>query len=127
MVVAVPDLIKIITYNDEVVGFLLAFPDISAALQKYQGRLSPMALYSYLKELKKTNWVSFNGIGILPEFHGRGGNALLMSEIEKTAHAYNFEHGELTQVAETAKEMRKDLLNLGVKPYKNHRIYGIDI
>jgi hypothetical protein len=127
MVVAVPDLIKIITYNDEVVGFLLGFPDISAALQKYQGRLSPMALYSYLRELKKTNWISFNGIGILPEFHGRGGNALLMSEIEKTAHAYNFEHGELTQVAETAKEMRKDLLNLGVKPYKNHRIYGIDI
>jgi GNAT superfamily N-acetyltransferase len=127
MVVAVPDLLKIITYKEEVVGFLLAFPDISAALQKYQGRLSPMALYSYLRELKQTNWVSFNGIGVLPELHGRGGNALLFSEIAKTAHAYNFEHGELTQVAETATEMRKDLMNLGVKPYKNHRIYGKDI
>lgn len=127
MVVAVPDLLKIITYKDEVVGFLLAFPDISAALQKYQGRLSPMAIYSYMRELSKTNWISFNGIGILPELHGRGGNALLMSEIEKTAHAYNFVHGELTQVAETAKEMRKDLINLGVRPYKNHRIYGINL
>jgi len=127
MVVAVPQLLKVITYNNEVVGFLLAFPDISAALQKYQGRLSPVALYSYLRELKKTDWISFNGVGVLPEFHGRGGNALLMSEIAKTAHDFNFAHGELTQIAETAKEMRKDLVNLGVKPYKNHRIYGKDL
>lgn len=127
MVVAVPDLLKIITYKDDVVGFLLAFPDISAALQKYKGQLSPMALYSYLSELKKTDTVSFNGIGILPELHGRGGNALLISEISKTAQSHNFMHGELTQIAETATEMRKDLINLGVKPYKNHRIYGIDV
>ena len=127
MVVAVPDLIKIITYNDEVVGFLLAFPDISEALQKYKGRLSPIALYSYLREIKRTRWVSFNGVGILPEYQGRGGNYLMMSEMVKTAQSYNFEHGELTQIAETATQMRNDLGNLGVKPYKNHRIYGIDV
>ncbi len=124
MVVAVPQLMKVITYNDEVIGFLFAFPDISAALQKYNGQLSPLALIGYLKELKKTNWISFNGVGVLPEYHGRGGNALLFSEIYKSANAFNFEHGELTQVAETATEMRKDLVNLGVKPYKNHRIYS---
>lgn len=127
MVVAVPDLIKIIIYNEEVIGFLLAFPDISAALQKYKGRLSPIALYNYLREIKKTNWVSFNGVGVLPEYQGRGGNYLLMSEMVKTAHSYNFEHGELTQIAESATQMRNDLGNLGVKPYKNHRIYGQDI
>ncbi len=127
IVVAVPDLIKIITYNDEVVGFLLAFPDISEALQKYKGRLSPIALYNYLREIKRTKWVSFNGVGILPEYQGRGGNYLMMSEMAKTAQSYNFEHGELTQIAETATQMRNDLGNLGVKPYKNHRIYGIDI
>ncbi len=127
MVVAVPDLIKIITYNDEVVGFLLAFPDISAALQRHQGRLTPLALIDYLRELKRTNWVSFNGVGVLPEYHGRGGNYLLFSEIYKSANSHNFVHGELTQIAESAKQMRKDLGNLGVKPYKNHRIYGKEI
>lgn len=127
MVVAVPELIKAITYNDNVIGFLLAFPDISAALQKHGGELTPWALLSYLRELKKTNWISFNGVGVLPEYHGRGGNALLFSEIYKSANAFEFEHGELTQIAETAKQMRKDLENLGVKPYKNHRIYGITV
>lgn len=124
MVVAVPDLMKAITYKDEIVGFLFAFPDISAALQKYHGRLNPIALYNYLQEIKKTDWISFNGVGVLPEYHGRGGNALLFNEIYQTARARQFEHGELTQIAETASQMRKDLENLGVKPYKNHRIYG---
>ena len=127
MVVAVPDLIKIITHNDEVVGFLLAFPDISAALQRQKGALYPWSIVDYMLELKRTNWVSFNGVGILPEFQGRGGNALLFAEIEKTANQFHFTHGELTQIAETATQMRKDLINLGVKPYKNHRIYGIEL
>ncbi len=127
MVVGVPDLIKIITHKDEVIGFLLAFPDISAALQRQSGTLTPWAILDYMRELKKTDWVSFNGVGILPEFHGRGGNYLLFSEMEKTAHRHTFVHGELTQVAETATQMRKDLANLGVKPYKNHRIYEINV
>jgi hypothetical protein len=127
LVVGVPDLIKIITYNDEVVGFLLGFPDISAALQKYKGSLSPIAIYNYMRELKNTKWISFNGVGILPEFQGRGGNYLMMSEMVKTAKSSNFEHGELTQIAESAIQMRFDLENLGVKPYKNHRIYGREI
>ena len=128
LMVAVPDLIKIITYEDEVIGFLFAFPDISAALQRQKGTLTPWALLDYLHEMKKTEWVSFNGVGVLPEYHGRGANYLLFDEMEKSALSFkNFVHGELTQVAETATQMRKDLVNLGVKPYKNHRIYGLDI
>ena len=126
MVVAIPELIKAITFKEDIVGFLFAFPDISAALQRQKGTLAPWALVDYMQELKKTKWVSFNGVGVLPEFQGRGANALMFSEMEKSAHHFTFEHGELTQVAETATLMRKDLLNLGVKPYKNHRIYGRD-
>ncbi|HEY59443.1 MAG TPA: hypothetical protein G4N92_01975 [Anaerolineae bacterium] len=127
MAVAVPQLMKVITYKDDIVGFLLAFPDISAALQRQNGTLLPWALLDYMREIKRTNWISFNGVGVLPKYHGRGGNALLFSEIAKTAQSFHFEHGELTQIAETAVQMRKDLINLGVKPYKNHRIYGKDI
>ncbi len=127
LTVAIPDLFKIITYKDEVVGFLLAFPDISAALQRQKGSTALWAIADYLIELKRTDWVSFNGVGVLPEFHGLGGNYLMFSEMEKSAHGFSFKHGELTQVAESATQMRKDLVNLGVKPYKNHRIYGIDL
>jgi hypothetical protein len=116
-------LIKIILSGDEVVGFLFAFPDISAALQRSRGRLLPFGIVDMIREMRRTQWVSVNGAGILPEFQGRGGNALLYSEMENTIRDFGFMHAEMTQVAETAAQMRSDLINLGGKPYKNHRVY----
>jgi hypothetical protein len=51
----------------------------------------------------------------------------MYSEIEKTAHDFQFQHSDLTQVAESAVQMRRDLENLGGKPYKNHRVYIKDL
>lgn len=123
LVVADPKLIKVVTHGEDIVGFLFAFPDVSAALQRAKGRLLPFGIFDLLLELRLTQWVSINGIGILPEFQGRGGNALMYSEMEKTLWDFDFQEGDLTQVAETAWEMRRDLENLGGKPYKNHRVY----
>jgi hypothetical protein len=123
MTVADHRLIKIITHGDEVVGFLLAFPDVSAALQRAHGRLLPFALPDLLLEMRRTKWVSLNGAGILPEYQGIGGNALLYSEMEKTIHEFNFHEADLTQVAESAVNMRHDLENVGCRAYKNHRVY----
>ncbi|MGI6739887.1 MAG: hypothetical protein ACOX7C_00135 [Brevefilum sp.] len=128
MTIIDPELIKIIVKDGEVVGFVFPFPDVSAAMQKNKGKLGPIEILRLLRELKKTRWISFNGVGILPEYHGLGGNAVMYSELEKTMRCNDqFIHSELTQVAETAKQMRKDLLNLGVRFYKNHRVYHKEI
>jgi hypothetical protein len=76
-----------------------------------------------LIEMRRTRWIALNGAGVLPEFQGRGGNALLYSEMEKTIHEFNFRHADLTQVAESAVQMRQDLVNIGGVPYKNHRVF----
>ncbi len=123
LMVANHRLIKLITHWDRVVGFLFAFPDVSSALQRARGHLLPLGLPDLLLEMRRTQWVALNGAGILSEFQGRGGNALLYSEIEKSIREFNFQHADLTQVAETAVQMRNDLVNLGGKPYKNHRVY----
>ena len=63
-------------------------------------------------------------MGILPEFQGKGGNALLYYEMGKTVFSFNqFQHVEMTQVAETTRQMRADLKNLNGVEYKNHRVY----
>ena len=64
--------------------------------------LFPFGLLHILWELRRTKWVALNGAGILPEFQGRGGNALLYAEMEKTVKDFGFEHADLTQVADTA-------------------------
>ncbi len=123
-----PHLIKIIVKDGDVVGFLFPFPDVSRAMQKNKGRLGPISILRLLMEIKRTNWISFNGVGILPEYQGLGGNAIMYAELEKSMHQNaQFIHSELTQVAETAVQMRKDLKNLGVQFYKNHRVYQRDI
>ncbi|MFN2145150.1 MAG: hypothetical protein ACK2T7_07335 [Anaerolineales bacterium] len=127
LVIADPKLFKIIIHGDEVVGFLFSFKDISKALQRSKGRMFPFGILYILWELNHTEWISFNGTGILPKFQGIGGNALMYSEMAKSMDEYPFVHGDMPQVAETTKEMRADLENLGGVPYKNHRVYIIDI
>ncbi len=122
--VADPRLIKVIMHGEEIVGFLFAFPDVSAALQRAKGRLFPFGILDLLLEMKRTKTISGNGMGILPEFQGRGGNALLYYELGKTIFDFHqFEFVEMTQVAETTRQMRADLKNLNGVEYKNHRVY----
>ena len=63
--VADPHLIKIIMHEEEIVGFLFAFPDVSAALQRAHGKLFPLGLIDILLEMKRTKTVACNGMGIL--------------------------------------------------------------
>jgi len=128
MTIADHRLIKIITHGDDVVGFLFAFHDVSAALQRAHGRLFPFGLIDILLELRRTNTVSVNGMGILPEHQGHGGNAMLYSEMGRTLFNFKqFVHVEMTQVAETTKQMRADLNNLNGVEYKNNRVYRKEI
>jgi hypothetical protein len=124
MTVADHRLIKIITHGEEVVGFLFAFHDVSAALQRAKGKLLPFGLPDLLLEMRRTNTVSVNGMGILPEFQGHGGNAILYYEMGQTLFDFGqFAHVEMTQVAESAEQMRADLKNLKGVEYKNYRVY----
>ena len=117
-------LIKLIMHGDDIVGFLFAFPDASAAFQRANGHLFPFGLVDLLLEMKRTKTVSANGMGVLPEFQGTGGNALLYYELGKTVlDNFDFKFVEMTQVAETTRQMRADLKNLNGVEYKNHRVF----
>lgn len=117
-------LIKIITHGEDVVGFLFAFHDVSAAMQRAKGKLFPFGLLDIMLELRRTKTVAVNGMGILPQHQGHGGNALLYYAMGNTLLNFQqFTHVEMTQVAESAEQMRADLKNLNGVEYKNHRVY----
>ena len=46
---------------------------------------------------------------------------------KKTIREAGFQHADLTQVAESAVQMRSDLENIGGVPYKNHRVFIVDL
>ena len=124
MTIADHRLIKIITHGEDVVGFLFAFYDVSSAMQRAKGKLFPFGLIDILLDMRRTKTVAVNGMGILPEFQGHGGNALLYYAMGNTLLEFGqFAHVEMTQVAETTEQMRADLKNLNGVEYKNNRVY----
>ena len=106
------------------VGFLLAYPDLSLALQKTGGRLLPFGWLTMLRELKRTEWVNINGAGMLAEYRGLGGTAILFSEMYKTiSESGRFKHAEIVQIGVENERMQRELRDLGVDFYKTHRVY----
>jgi hypothetical protein len=124
MTVARPELIKVILYGEKVVGFLLGFYDLSAALQKSKGRLNPLSIFRLIREYKKTDMLLINGMGILPEYQGIGANMLLYSEMEKTIRTHSqFKHLEMVQIQEVTAKMLSNVNTLRGEIAKIHRMY----
>jgi len=119
-----PDMVKVIVNrDDEVVGFLLAFLNIGRALQRCRGRLFPFGWYHLLREMKRTKWVDVNGMGILEEYRGLGGNVIMYNELYRSIGRSQFEHADMTQMADFVVRMLSDANTLGGKRYKVHRVY----
>ncbi len=122
--IADPTLITVLMKGDEIVGFVLAYPDLSAAIQRCRGRLWPTGWYHLMREFKRTPWLNFNGAAILERYRGLGGNALLYAELYDTLIGRTqYQYADLVQVQETNTRMIRELEAIGVKPYKRHRIY----
>jgi hypothetical protein len=118
-----PRLIKLVLKGDEVVGFVLGYPDISAGIQRANGRLWPLGWFHILMAFRRTRWANFNGVGLLPEHQGVGANAVLYAELAKSVQAFDFEHADLVQVAENNVESMGEVEALDAEWYKRHRIY----
>lgn len=120
---AEPGLIKIIMKDEQPVGFLFAYPDISAALQQTRGRLLPFGWIHFLIELKRTRWININGAGILEKFRGQGGTALLFGEMYKSVSESRYQFADLVQIGMDNGNMQRELRELGIEFYKTHRMY----
>ena len=125
LLVADPKLIKVIRKGKELAGFVLTFPDLTEALVRAWGRLTPFTLIDILLEKRRTKKLIINGLGIHPKYRKKGGTALLYYALEKSARALGreFEGADVTQVAETTDLMLSDVGTLGAEIYKRHRVY----
>lgn len=127
MSVADPQLIKVLAYDGEAVGFVFGFPDVSRAIKRSDGRLGPVAILGLLRDLRRTTSLIINGAGILPRFQRLGGNALLYAALEETARSRAFRDVDLVQVADTTSLMLSDMETLGGKVWKVHRVYTMPV
>lgn len=103
------DIVSIIIKEetDEVVGFGIAMPSLSQSLIKSRGKLFPFGWYHLLKALKfKSNKViDLLIIGILPEYQGKGVNAMIFSDLIPSAYRSGFKFAESNPELEVNNKM----------------------
>jgi hypothetical protein len=122
-----PRLIKIVYKGDQPVGFLLAYPDISAAVQRTRGRIFPFGWIDLLLELRRTKWININGAGMMAGYRGIGGTALLFSEMYKSVVEEAYIHADVVQIGTENERMLRELRDIGIEFYKTHRMYTLDL
>jgi hypothetical protein len=118
-----PSLIKIILKENEPIGFLFAYPDISAALQRTKGRLFPFGWLDILIELRRTRWMNINGAGMIEKYRGLGGTAVLFNELYNTFSKSRYKYVDIVQIGVENGNMQREMRDLGIYFYKKHRVY----
>ncbi len=118
-----PNLIRLVLQGDDIVGFLIAYPDISAALQRTGGRVWPFGWVSLLRERRHTRWANINGMGLLPAHQGTGANAVLYAALARSVGGVRFEGADVVQVDERNSPMVANLTAIGIPWHQRHRVF----
>lgn len=93
----------VVDKEDRAVAFGIAMPSLSIALQRANGRLFPFGWYHILKAMKHPKGVDLYLIAARRAYQNRGLNALIMTEITRTAIA------DGVKTAETSGELEDNL------------------
>lgn len=99
-----PKYIKVVEHTDgELVGFIVAMPSLSKALQKANGSLWPLGWFHILKAMHHPQTIDLLLTGVKPEMQRLGVAALLMNAIWETAIADGVRFVETTSMLEDNK------------------------
>jgi GNAT superfamily N-acetyltransferase len=104
-------------------GFAFAFPDVNQALQKANGKLDIIGTLRLMIEMQRLKRVSFKILMILPEYQGRGIEALLIFEVAKAIWKKRFQEVDMSLAGDENIKSNHFQSVLGFKTYLRYRIF----
>jgi GNAT superfamily N-acetyltransferase len=123
--VVIPQLCPIVMRGEETIGFGLALPDLNEVLRTNRsGRLFPAAL-RLLVALRRRRFTRARILllGVLPEYRGKGIDAMLYHHIWTVAATFGMTWGEAGWVLENNPAINLGLQKMTFKVYKTYRMY----
>lgn len=111
----------------EPVAFSIALPDLNQVFRKMDGTLFPTGIFKLLWNKRKVNRIRTALMGVLPEYQGKGIDALLHKEAINNGLARGFESSELSWVLETNTNMMRVAERIGAHVEKTYRMYRRDL
>jgi GNAT superfamily N-acetyltransferase len=121
--IVVPDLVIFAERADEVVGFAVGLPDFNLALlHNRSGRMFP-GILKVLWASRKIHRARILLLGVIPEFRGRGIDAVLYHRIWENSVKHGMPRGEAGWILEDNFLMNTAAQQLGFRVSKTFRIY----
>ncbi len=112
--------------NDKIIGVAISLPSLSIALQKCKnGRLFPTGWIHLLKALKlhDTEGIDLLLIGVLPEYKGKGVNALFFYDLFVWYRKYNMKWAETQVEMETNENVQSQWDAFEKRLHKRRRCF----
>jgi GNAT superfamily N-acetyltransferase len=121
--IVVPELVLFAEREGETIGFAVSLPDLNVALRTNRsGRLFP-GILKVLWAARKVHRLRIVLLGALPEWQGRGVDALLYKRTWETGVRRGYDWGEAGWILEDNHAMVNGLVRMGFEPYKTYRVY----
>ena len=119
-----PRLVKAVADKDQnIIGFVIAMPDISEGINKAKGRLFPFGFWHILRSGKKTKQLNLL-LGAVKEGYRNHGIEMLMGvKLIESAKKEGMKLLDSHLVMESNKPMRAVYERVGAQIYKRYRIY----
>ena len=122
-----PEFIKIIRNKVELVGFVIAMPDLSSGIIATKGKLFPFGIFRILREMKKAKKMMLMLGGVKKEYRGQGIDVIMAVKMWYSAKKNHMNIIDSHLVLETNSKMRAECERLDGKIVKRFRIYQKDL
>jgi hypothetical protein len=107
----------------EVVAFALALRDINFITKDFNGSLFPFNFLKLLFGQKKIKWIRVLLLGILPEYRGKGLDAVMYYEMIKNGLKVGIDRAEASWILESNPDMQKGMKVVNGEIYKTYAIF----
>lgn len=109
------------------VAFSISLPDFNQALKMLNGKLLPFGLFKLLYYKGKINQFRTALMGVIPEYQGKGIDAMMQKEAIVNGLGKGYVSAELSWILETNTSMMRVAEKMGAVVDKTYRIYGKSI
>ena len=121
--IVVPEIVPFAERNGQVVGFAAAVPDLNVALRTNpSGRFFP-GIITVTWAARKIARIRVLLLGTLPEWRGKGVDALLYRHIWEESRRLGYRWAEAGWILEDNHAMKNALARMGFEVYKTYRMY----
>ncbi|MBN2666752.1 MAG: hypothetical protein JXR67_09595 [Bacteroidales bacterium] len=118
-----PEFVKIAKSKNELVGFVVALPDMTPGIIAARGKLFPLGILRILKEMKKSTKLMLMLGGVKEEYRGKGIDVMMAIKLIESAIKHNKKTIDSHLIMEQNVRMRAECERMNGKIVKRFRIF----